>query len=59
MLSALPNLFLIRCANSLGFDITVLERKKKGTQMLQAIHQYEDKQTTNNVDNTTHTLTSL
>jgi hypothetical protein len=27
MLSALPNLFLIRWANSLGFDITVLEKK--------------------------------
>jgi uncharacterized protein YmfQ (DUF2313 family) len=57
MLSALPNLFLMRCANSLGFDITVLKKKK--TQMLQAIHQQEDKQTTNNVQHTTHTLKSL
>jgi hypothetical protein len=34
MLSALPNLFLIRCANSLGFDITVLKK----SQLLQTIH---------------------
>jgi uncharacterized protein YmfQ (DUF2313 family) len=31
MLSALPNLFLIRCANSLGFDITVLKKKQAFT----------------------------
>lgn len=26
MLSALPNLFFIKCANSRGFDITVLKQ---------------------------------
>lgn len=29
MLSALPNLFLRRWANSLGFDMTVLQKKRK------------------------------
>lgn len=29
MLSALPNLFFIKCANSLGLDITLLKCIKK------------------------------